>query len=494
MTGPFGILSPAWAGTSTARLMSEESILRAMLRVEAAWAQALADADQAPAESAAAIKAISEDPAGTGVEVEAIAAQGPGGGNPVIPMLAAVRHALAQSGESDAALHRGATSQDILDTALMLLCRDAAAEVLDEARRAGAALSSLSQEHRETICVARSLTQHALPTSFGLRCAGWLDGLTQAMKRLELAAAALPLQWGGAVGTQASLSDSLGAQRTGALTADLADRLDLRPMTRPWHTQRQVILDLGSGLAGLLAALGKAAGDVLTLQRPEIAELREPAAPGRGGSSAMPQKQNPVLSTLIRSAALSAPGQLSTLYLAAATAEDERPAGAWHAEWPSLVELSRLAGGAATRAAELFEGLVVRPDAMRANLRLSGDAVLSERLMARLRGSFPGGGKALQDLVRCSVVEAVPLRGLIEDQLGDRITAAELDELLDPLQYLGRAQEFIDAAVEEFAQHNATQHNATQHSATQHSAAQPDIHPQHPDQTLVQPEGSTDHV
>lgn len=469
MTGPYGILSPVWAGTPTAQLMSEESILRAMLRVEASWAQALADAGEAPAESAAAIAAISADPARAGISVEEIAAQSPGGGNPVIPMLAAVRYALAEAGESDAALHRGATSQDILDTALMLVCRDAAAMVLTESRRAGAALSRLSREHQDTVCVARSLTQHALPMTFGLRCAGWLDGLTQAIRRLDLAAAKLPLQWGGAVGTQASLIDSLGSQQTAQLTHDLAARLGLAPMVRPWHTQRQVVLDLGSALAGVLAALGKAAGDVLTLQRPELAELREPAAPGRGGSSAMPQKQNPVLSTLIRSAALSAPAQLSTLYLAAATAEDERPAGAWHAEWPSLVELTRLGGGAATRAAELFEGLVVRPDAMATNLRLSGDAVLSERLMARLGDSFPGGRRALQDVVKRSVVEGVGLRPLLEDQLGEQAGAADLDRLLDPRQYLGRTQEFIDAAVQDFAQQNLNQ-------------------------TPVQPEGSIDHV
>lgn len=484
MTGPYGILSPVWAGTPTARLMSEESILRALLRVEAAWAQALADAGEAPAESAAAITAISQDPELAGISVADIASRSPGGGNPVIPMLSAVRGALAARGDSDAALHRGATSQDILDTALMLLCREAAAELLTDARRAGTALSRLSQDHRGTLCVARSLTQHALPTSFGLRCAGWLDGLSHSIRRLELAAEALPLQWGGAVGTQAAQNDALGPRQTAALSQDLAARLGLCPMSRPWHTQRQVILDLGSALAGLLAALGKVAADVLILQRPEIAELREPAAPGRGGSSAMPQKQNPVLSTLIRSAALAGPAQLSTLYLAAAAAEDERPAGAWHTEWPSLLELTRLSGGAAARAAELFEGLVVRPEAMAVNLRLSGDAVLSERVMARLGDSFPGGRPALQDLVRRSAVEAVPLRGLLQESLGARITAAELDELLDPNQYLGRAQEFIDSAVSDFHGHEAAPRNATHPDAT------------HPDttQTAAPSEGPIDHA
>lgn len=463
MTGPYGLLSPVWAGTSTAVLTSEESVLAAMLRVEAAWAQALAAAGEAPAASAAAILRISEDPARAGISLEEIAAQSPGGGNPVIPMLAAVRSALARNQESDAALHRGATSQDILDTALMLVCREAANGVLHDLRRAGSALSVLGQDHRDTLCVARSLTQHALPTSFGLRCAGWLDGVTQSIQRLELATANLPLQWGGAVGTQASLVDSLGEQRAASLSADLAARLGLRPMSRPWHTQRQVILELGSAVAGVLAALGKAAGDVLTLQRPEIAELREPSAPGRGGSSAMPQKRNPVLSTLIRSAALAGPGHLSTLHIAAATAEDERPAGGWHAEWPSLIELLRLSGGAATRAAELFEGLQVSTESMEANLRLGGDAVLSERLMARLGSTFPGGKPALQDLVKRSASEEVGLRGLLEAALGQAMTGAELDELLDPRAYLGRAAEFIDAALLDFEQNALQSKGSTDH-------------------------------
>lgn len=451
MTGPFGLLNPVWAGTSTAQLMSEDAVLAAMLRVEAAWAQTLVEAGEADPASAAALRRISEDPALAGLSTQEIAAASPGGGNPVIPMLAAVRAVLKQTGDSDAALHRGATSQDILDTALMLLVHEAARGIGRDLRRAGDALSRLSQEHRETLCVARSLTQHALPTSFGLRTAGWLDGLTLSLQRLEQAADGLPLQWGGAAGTQAALQDAFGAENASAMTVALAARLGLAPMRRPWHTQRHAILEISSALAEVLAQLGKAAGDVLTLQRPEIAEVREPQAAGRGGSSAMPQKQNPVLSTLIRSAALAGPGQLSTVYAAATAAEDERPAGGWHAEWPSLAELVRLTGGASARAAELFEGLQVRPDSMQANLALSGDAVLSERVLSRLSGSFPGGKQALQQLLKRSAVEGLSLRSLLQEQLqAHELSTEGLDQLLDPTGYLGRAQEFIATAVADF--------------------------------------------
>lgn len=198
----------------------------------------------------------------------------------------------------------------------------------------------------------------------------------------------------------------------------------------------------------------------------------------------MPQKQNPVLSTLIRSAALAGPGQLSTLYVAAAAAEDERPAGGWHTEWSSLAELTRLSGGAADRAAELFESLVVQPETMAVNLRLSGDAVLSERLMARLKGSFPGGGNALQDLIRRSVLEGADLRGLLAEQLGDSVAAADLDQLLDPHQYLGRSQEFIDSAVRDFELQNPEHQNPEHQNPDQ----------QNPDHPAPQPEGPTEHV
>lgn len=452
MSTPAGLLSPVWAGTEAAELVSEETLLGCLLEVEASWGEVLAEAGAAPQDSAEAIRDIAADPAGAGLSVEQIAVAAVGGGNPVIPLLAQLRSTLTDRGASDSALHRGATSQDVLDTALVLTLHRAGRVILREAAATADALAGLARTHRDTVCVARSLTQHALPTSFGLRAAGWLDGICGAATRLQTALQHLPIQWGGAVGTQAALSDWLGAKQAAELTDRLRRRLQLPAASRPWHTQRQPLLEVAAALAQLVAALGKTAGDVLTLQRQEIAELREPTGPGRGGSSAMPQKQNPVLSTLIRSAALAAPQHLATLHQTAGAAVDERPDGAWHAEWPALAELLRLTAGAVSKGSELFAGLIVDPAAMARNLDITGGALLSERILARLSGPFPGGRPALQQVIRRSATEGAPLRSLLREELPiETFSDAELDALLDPADYLGRAGEFIDAALADYA-------------------------------------------
>ncbi len=447
------LLSPSWAGTEVSSLTGDQALLTALLEAEAAWGEVLAEAGFAQAADAQALRRIGSDPrAVPGLAPEELARAAVGGGNPVIPMLAAVRAELKASGAGDSALHRGATSQDILDTALVLMIHRAGAQILADGYAAADGLAALAQEHRSTLCAARSLTKHALPTVFGLRAATWLDGVAAALKDLERALSRLPLQWGGAAGTQAALVDFAGAEEARGLTEQLAARLGLPATGRPWHVQRQPLLQAASAVAGLSSALGKAAGDVLMLQRPEVAELREPTAAGRGGSSAMPHKQNPVLSTLIRSAAISTPGQLSTLYSAAAMAQDERPDGGWHAEWAPLRELLRLTGGAADRARELFGGLMVDAEQMAHNLRLDGDLVLSERLMAALGPKMPGGKEQLKDLVTRSVQEGRSLRELVTESFAEAGAAEpeRLPELFDPADYLGRAQEFIDSSVEEF--------------------------------------------
>lgn len=485
MTAQYGLLTPVWADTDVATATSDEALLYAMLHVEAAWAETLAEAGAVPQHSAAAIRSLCErqaDPRTAAVDPAYVAAQGAGGGNPVIPMLSEVRRALAAEGASDAGLHVGATSQDILDSALNLVVRTAAATIAERIRRSCDAAAAHAQEHRDTLCVARSLTQPALPTTFGLRAAGWLDGMREAAEALQEAVRTLPLQWGGAVGTQAALADRLGPAAARDLTDALGRKLRL-PVARPWHTQRQPLLDVAAGLGAVTSALGTVAADVLIGQRPEIGELREPSAPGRGGSSAMPQKQNPVLSVLIRSASQAAPAQLATLYQAAANAVDERPDGAWHAEWPALAELLRLAGGAAARADELLTGLHVDPERMRANLEAAGSGVVSERLLAHVSPVYPGGKPALQEAIKTAVTTGRPLREILErgltaqapdhpgpegspDPTGPPHTddgsaareaaLASLPDLLDPSAYLGRAGEFVDEAVDSYREIRST--------------------------------------
>ena len=242
--------------------------------------------------------------------------------------------------------------------------------------------------------VARSLAQHSLPSTFGLRAANWLDGLGQAADRLAAAVADLPVQWGGAAGTLASLSGHVDrAHRAGTLgpevtaftlVEDLAAELGLAAPAGPWDTNRMAVTGVAAALADVVAACGKIANDVLTSARIENGELGEPLAAGRGGSSAMPHKQNPVLSVLIRSAALSAPGLAARVYTAAGAADDERPDGAWHAEWPALRRLLRVAGGTAALTRELVSGLRVHEDRMRRNLELTGPLLVSEPIMACL--------------------------------------------------------------------------------------------------------------
>lgn len=448
-----GLLNPVWAGTIVADLTGDEALLRHLLNVEAVWAETLADAGLASCQESHAIRRIADHPAEVPeLTASRLAAEAPSGGNPVIPMVKALRESLTGRGEPDAALHRAATSQDIMDTALMLAAREGTQRIVLDARRAADALADLAHQHRGTVCIARTLTQYALPTSFGVRVAGWLDGIHSAATQLEQILSRLPIQWAGAVGTQAGLTEAYGTESARTLTSEFARRLGLADPGRSWQVQRQPVVQLGSALGGLIAAWGKAASDVLILQRPEVAELFEPQEESRGGSTAMPQKQNPILSVLIRSASLSAPGHVSTLLTAAALSVDERPDGAWQAEWPALRELLRLAGGASCRGAELFEGLVVNPSRMRQNLDSAGMAVYSERIVEALKEVHSGGPAGVRDTIRRSVVDGQDLLTILRSEIPDeRVGAGEfiriMEEMTDPQHYLGRADEFISAAI-----------------------------------------------
>lgn len=385
-------------------------------------------------------------------DVADIAERAQGGGNPVIPLLGDLRarvRGLDTAGiGAGKAVHASLTSQDVLDSALMLLARRTIAALLAEVKGTTTALATLAEQHAETLCVGRSLTQHALPYSFGLRAAQWFQGVAAAAARLE--SLELPVQFGGAGGTLAS--GTRLAAGSGSTPFTLSDSwaaaLGLAPAAAPWHTNRLVVTALGDGLAALVDSFGKIAADLLFLSRPEVAELGEPLAAGRGVSSAMPQKQNPVLSVLIRSAALQAPGLASQLHLAAATFNDERPDGAWHSEWPALRRLLGLAMGAASHLRELTEGLRVFPEAMRRNLQLSGPLLLSEGVSAAVAPLLGEDGKQkLQAVVDRTLAAPATEQGdtyrklLRETVPSNKLSDAGLEALLDPASYLGEAQE-----------------------------------------------------
>jgi 3-carboxy-cis,cis-muconate cycloisomerase len=389
-------------------------------------------------------------------DVVDIAFRAQGGGNPVIPLLADLRkhvQALDTAKLSAVeAVHTSLTSQDVLDTALMLLARNTIEAVLADLKATTAALAVLAERHADTLCVGRSLTQHSLPFTCGLRAAQWFHGLAAAGRQLE--SLELPVQFGGAAGTLAAgTALTSGTASNPFILADaLAAQLGLATAAAPWHTNRLAMTSLGHSLASVLDAFGKIATDVLFLSRPEVGELAEPRAAGRGVSSAMPQKQNPVLSVLIRSAALQAPHLASQLHVAAATFNDERPDGAWHSEWPPLRQLLRLALGAAGHIRELAKGLQVYPDAMRRNLGLAGPLLLAEGVAAAVAPLLEDkdgrtGQQQLQEVVNRtlevpSAEQGATYRRLLREAVpAGRLTDLRLEELLDPAGYLGQASE-----------------------------------------------------
>jgi 3-carboxy-cis,cis-muconate cycloisomerase len=454
-----GLFSPVSAGTEVTALTSDRAYLRALLDAEAARARAQARLGAVPPPAAAAITAAITAAARTDrIDLAAIAERVRGGGNPVIPLVPELTAAVREL-DPDAAryVHSGATSQDILDTALMVLSRRALGVIGADLDRTAAALGRLAARHRDTPAVGRTLSQHAVPTTFGLRAAGWYELAATAAGRVRALAATLPVSLGGAAGTLAgyveqarlrSVVDDDPSSFVDGLVAAYAAETGLAEPVLPWHTLRVPVADLGATLALVTGALGKFAVDVLGMARTEVGEVAEPAGEGRGGSSAMAQKRNPVLATLIRSAALQVPA-LAAVLAQSMLAEDERPAGSWHAEWQPLRDCLRLAGGAAATAAELAEGLVVFPDRLRANLELTGSAILSERLVAVLGAAL--GKSAAEELLARATAEAErtgrPLAAVLAAVPGNDLTEAELAALLDPLRYLGAAGHLVDRAL-----------------------------------------------
>ncbi|CAM5657025.1 3-carboxy-cis,cis-muconate cycloisomerase OS=Streptomyces tendae OX=1932 GN=pcaB PE=3 SV=1 [Streptomyces tendae] len=434
-----GLLAPGWTGSPAASATGDRAYLRALLDAEAALTRAQAALGLAPAEAAEAVDAAAADPGA--FDACSLAERARAGGNPVIPLVADLTKAVGEPYGSS--VHRGATSQDILDTATMLVAARTLDLLLPDLTRTERALARLAAEHRDTPMPGRTLTQHAVPTAFGLKAAGWRSLVLDARDRLVTVRSALPAQLGGAAGTLAAF-EAYGATDPAALPAAYARELGLRAPELPWHTLRTPVADLGGALAFTAGALGKIAADVLTLSRTEIGEVAEGSG---GGSSAMPHKANPVRSTLIAAAARRAPQLAATLYGSLA-AGDERPAGAWHAEWEPLRDLLRLAGGAVRDAAELAEGLRVRPDVMRAHLGLTHGLIVSERLSAELA---PVLGRArakelLTELAARTYTEDRDLGELLAEV--PELRGLDLASLTDPARYTGAAAILTDRALE----------------------------------------------
>jgi 3-carboxy-cis,cis-muconate cycloisomerase len=417
---------------------SGQAWLQAMLDVEAALAAAEAEAGIVPREAAEAIAAACD--AGR-FDPVALTREARDTGSPVVPLV----RALAAELPADAArwVHWGATSQDVMDTAAMLVARRALRLVDADLRGVTRACARLADEHRRTPMPGRTLLQQALPITFGLKAAGWLAGVAEARERL--AAVPLDAELGGAAGTLASLgTDGI------AVLGKFAERLGLGEPALPWHTARARVGELGAALALAAGALEKVSLDLTLLAQTEVDEVAEPSDGGRGGSSTLPHKRNPIGAVRCTACARLARDAATSL-LGAMAQEHERAAGAWHAEWPALSEALAMTGGAVHALREALEGLEVRPERMRRNLDLTGGMLMAESVTMAIAGRIgrPEAKRVVAAACRRAVDAGRPLR---DELLGDEVVSDLLgpdgiDRALDPLGYLGSAEAFVDRAL-----------------------------------------------
>ncbi len=436
-----GLFGPLFGNPDVDREIGERAWLQALLDVERSLAAAQARAGLIPGSAAAAIAACCSadlfDAAGLGWR--ALAA-----GNPDVPLVADLT-ALVPA-EAARYVHSGATSQDLLDTATMLVARRALRPIIADLRIAADRCAELAEREAGTVMAGRTLLQQALPVTFGLKCAGWLTALDEAASGLDFVRGSrLAIEFGGAAGTLASLG---GAGIT--VAALLADELKLAEPVLPWHTDRTRVAEIGCALAVASGALAKIALDVLLLAQTEVGEAVEAGGEGRGGSSTLPHKRNPVGAVLVTACTRRVPGLAATL-LASMAQEHERAGGGWHAEWETLTEALRLTGGAALHGREMLAGLRVNAARMRDNLGGTNGLIMAESVAARLSPAL-GRGVA-RELVTRVCTEAVdrgrPLRDalLAEPAVTRHLSAEDVDAALDPASYLGSAARFINRAL-----------------------------------------------
>ena len=349
-------------------------------------------------------------------------------------------------GEAGGSVHFGATSQDILDTAMMFIVRDGLTLLASDVERVCAACARLARAHRHSLMAGRTLLQQAVPITFGLKAAGWLTASQAAAAALaRVQREGLAVQLVGAAGTLASL----GHDGTAVLTL-FADETGLAEPLLPWHTDRTRVVAVGTAVSMTCGVMGKIALDIQLLAQTEVAEVSEPAAAGRGRSSAMPQKRNPVGAVAV-SAGVRRAQALGSLVLASMVQEHERAAGAWQAEWETISDMLRLSAGAASTTATVLEGLHVDTRRMRSNLDAGGGLIMAEALATGLAPVLGNAEARARVTAICNSAAARKI-SLGEALAGEaditaRFSADELRDMLDPARYLGSTQAFIDRAL-----------------------------------------------
>jgi 3-carboxy-cis,cis-muconate cycloisomerase len=438
------LLDPLFGWEVTDRIFSDSVRIQRMLDFERALTAAEARLNVIPK---SAESAISHHCKVEFFDLPSIARAASTAGNLAIPLVTGLTKLVAQSDEEASRyVHWGATSQDVIDTGLVLQLREAFDAIEGELQRLSEKLAQLTQSHRTTVLPARTWLQHAVPTVFGLKVAGWLDAVTRHRERVrDTRERVLVLQFGGAAGTLASLGSD-GLKVAQALAEELG--LFLPPVS--WHSHRDRIAEVGTTLALLVGTLGKIARDVSLQNQTEVAEVFESAPEGRGGSSTMPQKRNPVAGAAILANANQVPALASAL-LSAMLQEHERGLGGWQAEWNILPELVRRAGGALHHAREMIDGLQFETARMSQNLDATHGLIFAEAVAAALAKQIgkQEAHQLVEESCRRAIAENRHLREILSAsaEIKSRLTAAELDSLFQPLNYLGVANEFIDRTI-----------------------------------------------
>ncbi|MFC9999254.1 3-carboxy-cis,cis-muconate cycloisomerase, partial [Nocardia sp. NPDC127526] len=394
-----GLFDGVLAAGPVAEQVSDRAWVQAMLDFEGALAGASAEAGVIPPEAARAIESRCHAEL---YDIPALGERAVSIGNPAGPLVRALTARVTP--EAAGYVHLGATSQDVMDTAAMLVTARALAALRNDLRAGADHLANLAETHAATVQAGRSLLQQALPVTFGLTAANWLSGLIAALDRLDAVRDRLAVQFGGAVGTLAALGDKGIPVR-----AALARRLGLSEPALPWHTERSRIAEVAAALGQTCGAIAKIARDITLLAQTEVAEVSEQGPPGTGGSSTMPHKRNPVAAVLAAGSAAQAPALVAAL-LGASAHEHQRAAGSWHAEWRPYTELLRTTGSAAHWLRTSLDRLQVDPERMRANLNLTGGLLLVENVAIELFSASHGelGRQAAADLIAARCAPTAP--------------------------------------------------------------------------------------
>ena len=435
------LLAPMLSSAAMRAVCDDVAYLQNMLDFEAALAQAEASAGVIPKRAAGAIAKACK---ASSFDLAELAKAATLSGNLAIPLVKALTADVAKA-DSEAAryVHWGATSQDVIDTATMLTLRAGIDLLLADVDRAIKGFAGLAQKHRDTPMVARTWLQHALPMPFGLKLAGYAAALARSRRRLiRLRGESLALQFGGAAGTLAALGDK------GLLVAEkLAEGLKLPLPDAPWHGHRDRIAEAASVLAIACGSCGKIARDVSLMMQTDVAEAFEPSGEGRGGSSTMPHKRNPVASAAALAAATMAPNLAATIF-AAQVGDHERSAGPWHAEWPTLPALLLVTSGGLAAIVDIAEGLEVDVRRMRINLDATHGLIMAEAVTFALAEKI-GKSEAhrlIEEACKKAVADKKQLRDVLtaEPKVTSHLTAEQLAKLFEPMAYQGVSQTLID--------------------------------------------------